>query len=180
MSSAAKTLNIISCCFYFLPLEQEWMKQLWWIRLYYSCLVLLTILNLRWVLFPCRTYIAISPANLQLEYCILFVTSPHGFNLMCCSALLAPPPPAQSLVLHAASRQCFKSLLYGFGCLTLPSKAESDRTLSVLLKLIKAFSLTLMGVQSSFGMLLHILNSCWFLAGPSGTKPLQCRPKVCS
>lgn len=132
------------------------------------------------IFFPFRTDITVFLVNLQLEYCILFATSPRGFNPICCSPLHVPPPPAQCPVLQAASRQCFKSLPLGFACLSVPSKAESGRTLSILLMLIKAFSLTLMGVQSSFGMLLHILNSWWFLAGSSGTKPLQCRPKMCT
>lgn len=93
-----------------------------------------------------------------------------------CAVLLCMPLPLQhnalSYTLHPGS--------VGFACLTVSCKAESARTLSILLKLIKAFSLTLMGVQSSFGMQLHILNSWWFLAGPNGTKPLQCRPKVCT
>lgn len=109
--------------------------------------------------FPCRTDIALSLANLQLEYCILFVPSPHGFKLICCCPLLASPPPAQCLVLHAVPRQCFKSLPFGFACLRVPSKAGSARIVSILPKTIKVFPLTLIEVQSSFVMLLHILKS---------------------
>lgn len=91
-------------------------------------------------------------------------------------SLIALSPPTQCLVLDAASRQFFGSLPFGFACLTVPSKAESARTPSILLKLIKAFSLTLIWVLSSSGarpeFLLIFSRTKWHKAIPVQAKRL--------
>lgn len=109
-------------------------------------------------IFSLAGKIATCLANLWLKYCIVFVTCLCGLNLICL-LFASPPHPALCLVLHAASKQCFKSLHLGFACLTEPNKDESAISLSILLNLIKAFSLMLMEIQSSSGMLLQILGS---------------------